>query len=98
MSRPTTPFLTAMTNIVITRHSCVLDLTNEQWERLTLLDQHYLDDAKLFSKAFDLGVVNGSIEYSGHYGRAIYFDVDAESDLEAIEFAIVWAIEHTVIE
>ena len=87
-----------MTNIVFTRHSCVLDLTNEQWERLNCLSQHYLDDAKIFSKAFDLGVVNGSIEYSGHYGRAIYFDVDAESELEAIEFEIVWAIEHTVIE
>ena len=87
-----------MTNIVFTRHSCVLDLTNVQWDRLNSLSQHYLDDAKIFSKAFDLGVVNGSIEYSGHYGRAIYFDVDAESDLAAIEFEIVWAIEHTVIE
>ena len=87
-----------MTNIVFTRHSCVLDLTNEQWERLNSLSQHYLDDAKIFSKVFGLGVVNGSIEYSGHYGRAIYFDVDDGSDLEAIEFEIVWAIEHTVIE
>lgn len=87
-----------MTNIVFTRHSCVLDLTNVQWDRLNSLSQHYLDDAKIFSKAFDLGVVNGSIEYSGHYGRAIYFDVDAESDLAAIEFEIVWAIEHTQIE
>lgn len=87
-----------MTNIVFTRHSCVLDLTNVQWDRLNSLSQHYLDDAKIFAKSFDLGVVNGSIEYSGHYGRAIYFDVDAESDLAAIEFEIVWAIEHTQIE
>ena len=76
----------------------MLELTDAQWKRLNQLNDHYLDDSKIFSTASKLGLIDRTIEYNGHFGRAIYFDVDAGSDLVAIEHEILWCIEHTPIE
>jgi hypothetical protein len=55
-------------------------LTTKQWKVLNRLS--YLND--IVPSLSSVGVLNGSIEYSPHFGRNIFFEVLPETDIQPI--------------
>lgn len=66
--------------VKITRHECCIELDKDQWGRLEKLD--FLDVVN--PALVKAGVLNGTVEYAGHFGSNIFYTVDVEADQAAI--------------
>lgn len=66
--------------VKITRHECCIELDKDQWSRLEKLD--FLDVVN--PALVKVGVLNGTVEYDGHFGSNIFYTVDADADQSAI--------------
>ena len=75
----------------ITSYSCCLPLGKRQWNRLVKIGDNLGEIGepsgfeKIASRLSSLGVDDRTIEFNGHFGRNIFFSVEAGYDIEAVE-------------
>jgi hypothetical protein len=75
----------------ITAYECCLPLSKRQWNRLVKigddLGERYEPSGfdRIVKRLEPLGVVDRTIEFNGHFGRNIFFNVEAGYDIETVE-------------
>ena len=75
---------TTLTEVQVTRLGCAIELSPADWDKLEALD--YLEEvAPALVRA---GAINNTVEYEGHYGSVVYFDVFSGDDPKRVVDAL----------
>lgn len=73
----------------ITQINYCVPLNETQWEALNAIDEQGNDRwEEVDTKLENAGVVHGTIEYNGHFGRNIFFGIERTSSLPRVLKAI----------
>lgn len=68
----------------VTQISYCVPLSDAQWFTLTRRDESGDERDDIIPALLKAGVVSGTIEYNGHFGRNIFFAVEKEAHLARV--------------
>ena len=75
----------------ISAYQCYMPLSKRQWNRLVKIGDDLGEVGeptgfeRISKRLEPLGVPNRTIEFNGHFGRYIYFNVEAGYNIETVE-------------